>query len=66
MSCTFLLKYVGDDMIDIIKVNELVYSHGLSQSGDVYFCSQRHNKSIPIYTNTKVICGHISEVIQSF
>lgn len=102
MSCTSLFKYVGDDMIDIIKVDELAYSqcnklrvygggmgcaliktdifnkleypwfnwvnytNGLSQSEDMYFCSQCYDKSIPIYTNTDVMCGHISKVIQSF
>ena len=40
------------------------YDNGEVLSEDLYFCEQCKNYHIPIYTNTKVACGHMMRYIQ--
>lgn len=63
MGCAFIktsvfkaLKYPWYDWVN--------YKGGGMLSEDLYFCEQCKNNKIPIYTDTRVACGHILRHVQ--
>ena len=63
MGCAFIKTDVFR-MIEYPWYDWVNYKHRGVLSEDLYFCEECRKNSIPIYTDTRVNCGHMLRHIQ--